>query len=233
MFNSILFSRVFIIIGFMLVLTAILAKKNKTYETSAEAWGTIIITFVLLFALMGFSNVFPLNLMLVAGFSAAIGWGMGPSLDFYRKNYLQKRKQKNLGFGNVSSVDTEGEDRWNEIISLSMISTALAVLVSATVVFLVDFDFGVLGLFLSVALLLLIIVSLLNAFFFKSALVNIIKCYFGALIFTLYLFYDFNRLEKMYESTEWSVAINIAVSIYLDIINLFLYLVQIFSNSSD
>lgn len=233
MFSSILFSRVFVIIGAMLVITAVLAKKNRAYESSVEMWGTIIISFVLLFALMGFANVYPLNLILVAGFSGAIGWGMGPSIDYYRKTYLQKRKQKNLGFGSASTVDEAGESKWNEIVSLSMISTALAVLVSATVVFLVDFDFGILGLFLSVALLLLIIVSLLNAFFFKSALMNIIKCYFGALIFTLYLFYDFNRLEKMHASTEWDTAINISVSIYLDIINLFLYLLQIFAHSSD
>ena len=64
-------------------------------------------------------------------------------------------------------------------------------------------------------------------FFFKSKLFSLLRPYIGAVIFTLYLLYDFNRLEKMKADESWGSAIEIAVSIYLDIINLFLDLLAI------
>lgn len=60
---------------------------------------------------------------------------------------------------------------------------------------------------------------------------SLVKAYFGVLIFTGYLIYDFNTLEKMAGDDSWGTAVNIAVSIYLDIINLFLYLLEILSES--
>jgi len=49
------------------------------------------------------------------------------------------------------------------------------------------------------------------------------------------LLYDFNRLEKAIASgdTSWSTAIEIAVNLYLDIINLFLDLLEILATSSE
>jgi FtsH-binding integral membrane protein len=71
--------------------------------------------------------------------------------------------------------------------------------------------------------------TLLNTFFFKSRFFSLLKAYFGVLLFTLYLLYDFDRLESLEAQgeTSWSAAIDIAVNLYLDIINLFLDLLQI------
>ena len=77
--------------------------------------------------------------------------------------------------------------------------------------------------------------ELLNAFYFKSKRRRLLQAYAGVIIFTLYLLYDFNRLEKAIASgdTSWSTAIEIAVNLYLDIINLFLDLLEILATSSD
>lgn len=49
----------------------------------------------------------------------------------------------------------------------------------------------------------------------------------GAIIFTLYLLYDFNQLEKKAGDESWSTAVNI----YLDIINLFFDLLEILAET--
>jgi FtsH-binding integral membrane protein len=81
--------------------------------------------------------------------------------------------------------------------------------------------------FLFIALIILIIMSLLNIFIFRSKIFSVIKAYFWVIIFTWYLIYDFNNLEKMKWDESWATAINLAVDIYLDIINIFLYLLEI------
>ena len=52
--------------------------------------------------------------------------------------------------------------------------------------------------------------------------------------FTLYLIYDFNRLEKaMARGDEsWGTAVDLAVNIYLDIVNLFLYILEALSENN-
>jgi FtsH-binding integral membrane protein len=73
--------------------------------------------------------------------------------------------------------------------------------------------------------------GLINVFFIRSKMVSLVRAYFGALIFTLYLLFDFNRLEKKAGDESWATAINISVNIYLDIINLFLDLLEILSET--
>ena len=121
------------------------------------------------------------------------------------------------------------EKKWQDIVFQAMLGTTLAVFASAALVSVSDIDFSFLGMFLFMALLLLVAVSLLNIFFFKSSKISLIKAYFGVLIFTLYLIFDFQRLESLMAKgeTSWSAAIDIAVNLYLDIINLFLDLLYI------
>jgi len=76
---DILFARTFYIVGAMLLITAASAYMNKKTEQKS-GWGTIIITFWLLFAIMFFADSFPLNLGLVALFSAAMWWMISPTI---------------------------------------------------------------------------------------------------------------------------------------------------------
>ena len=51
---------------------------------------------------------------------------------------------------------------------------------------------------------------------------------------SLYLVYDFNRLEKLAAKGDesWSAAVRLAINIYLDIINLFMDLLQLLGESN-
>ena len=121
---------------------------------------------------------------------------------------------------------------WQNIVFQAMMGTTIAVLATGSLVFMSDIDFSFLGIFLFIALSILIVMTLLNMFFFKSRFFSLVKAYFGVLIFTLYLLYDFDRLESLSAEgeTSWSAAIHIAVNLYLDIINLFLDLLQILAD---
>ncbi|MFZ3232390.1 MAG: Bax inhibitor-1 family protein [Patescibacteria group bacterium] len=58
-------------------------------------------------------------------------------------------------------------------------------------------EFGFLKGYLSLALVMFIVFSLLNSFWWKSSFVDLVLPYFGSMLFVLYLVYDFNRLQKL------------------------------------
>lgn len=59
--------------------------------------------------------------------------------------------------------------------------------------------------------------------------------FFGVIVFVGYLLVDFNRIayEEKKGENNWSVAMDIAINIYLDIINLLLQLLELLAESSD
>jgi len=124
---------------------------------------------------------------------------------------------------------------WQNVVFQAMVGTTLAVIIAGTIVAFIPTDFSFLGIFLWIALLALIVVEFLNAFIFKSERRRIIYSYCGVVIFSLYLIYDFNYLEKAIAAGDnsWGTAVKIAVNLYLDIINLFLDLLEIFAAASD
>lgn len=89
------------------------------------------------------------------------------------------------------------------------------------------------ALFLFISLLGLVIFSFIRIFRGFSRKTIRMKAIFGAFIFSLYLLYDFNYLRKKAELglNDWETAFNIAFSIYLDIINLLLQILDAMSNS--
>ncbi|MAN50252.1 MAG: hypothetical protein CMD04_05495 [Flavobacteriales bacterium] len=328
MIFDILFVKTFFLVGVMLIITSITTRINKDYETITEAVLTNLGLFGFLFLITFFSEVFPLNIILVIIFSAIVGWSLGPTITLFGKNFkfyrflrnkniksktdpddkektiyykvfseeerklkkeeleLLKKKFKrdksnqksllstkkqwevfiqengikhNLNTGIYfyefidkqiisnkkieklrnnfyESLKRSGDPynkQWQDMVFQAMIGTALAVFCTASIVFLSNINFSFLGMFLFISLLILIIITLLNKLFFNSKKISLIKAYFGVVLFTLYLLYDFNRLEEMIANGDksWSTAIDIAVNIYLDIINLFLDLLEILADS--
>ena len=243
---DILFARTFFIVGGMLIITAITARINKTFETAKEMWITIIGTFAFLFAIIFFADIYPLNLLLVAIFSALIGWQIGPTIEHFGKRFKLRKYLKNRGVVIKKGQEITDEQKkeleqsfdtnqyhqeWHNVVFQALFATALAVFSTAGIVFLTSIDFCFLGGFLLISLIMLIVMGLLNIFFFHSKIFSLVRAYIGAVIFTLYLLFDFNRLEKMTGDKTWGVAIDIAVNIYLDIINLFLDLLEILAES--
>jgi len=99
-----LFAKTFLIVGFMLVITTFFSRINKAYETQSEAIITIVGSFGSLFAIMFFSDVYPLNLVLVAIFSGFIGWSMGPTVSALGENFKMRKYKKKAGLLNKTVV---------------------------------------------------------------------------------------------------------------------------------
>lgn len=87
-------------------------------------------------------------------------------------------------------------------------------------------------------LIAIIITSLLNALFFKSAMINYIITFVGVIIFLALIAYDMQKLRRLYDrgmmDGEFGEKMMIygAFTLYLDFINLFIRILQIFGRSS-
>ena len=152
--------------------------------------------------------------------------------NFFDKNSNEFKQLKDDFDKNILHHDRYNQE-WQNVVFQAMVGTTLAVIIAGTIVAFIPTDFSFLGIFLWIALLTLIVVEFLNAFFFKSERRRIIYSYFGVVIFSLYLIYDFNYLEKAIAAGDnsWGTAVKVAVNLYLDIINLFIDLLEILASS--
>lgn len=93
-------------------------------------------------------------------------------------------------------------------------------------------DFSFLGGILFVALSVLLVVNIVRIFVKMASWEQGVSAFFGVLIFTGYLLFDFNRLAKAAERPDlntWPQAMDLSIGIYLDVINLFLQLLDLLS----
>ena len=154
--------------------------------------------------LMFMRTAFPLNMLLMALFTASSGFSLGVYFIAYN-------------------------DTAQKALSLTVLTTFLTGLIAMYS----GLDFAWMGKFLFIALIILVIYSLIRIFVrirgqkFMAGL--------GVLIFTGYLLFDFNRLAKLKavaDANNWDTALNFAISIYLDIINLFISLMNLMSSNN-
>ena len=82
---------------------------------------------------------------------------------------------------------------------------------------------------LFISLIAIIGLSLLNYFFFRSSMLDLAIAAFSALVFSMYIIYD----TKNIINGTYASPIMAAVSMYLNIYNLFLALLRIFGASRD
>lgn len=111
--------------------------------------------------------------------------------------------------------------------------TAVLFLVFALIGYFTKMDLTKLGSILFMGLLGIILASLLNLIF-KSESFDLVLIILGIIIFMGYIAYDINkvkRLEGMID--EDKLAIIGALDLYLDFLNLFIRLLQIFGKSND
>ncbi len=92
-------------------------------------------------------------------------------------------------------------------------------------------DFSFMRGFLFFGLCSLLLVGFGRIFFGMTSAMIRIKAICGAVLFSLFLVYDFNRLMQLSDSgiNDWNTALNLAISIYLDILNLLLEILQAMS----
>lgn len=112
--------------------------------------------------------------------------------------------------------------------------TALIFGILAFYGFITKRDLTKLGAILFVSLIVMIIASLLNLFLLKSSSLDLGLTLLGILVFTLYIAYDVNRVKMLLETVgEEKAAVYGAFQLYLDFINLFIRLLQLFGKRND
>ena len=114
--------------------------------------------------------------------------------------------------------------------------TALTTLITGLIASYPGMDFAWLGNFLFIGLIILIIISVIRIFVKIKGSKSRLISGAGVLIFTGYLLYDFNNLSKLKnvaQANNWQTALDFAVNIYLDIINLLMYLIDLLSSSNN
>ncbi len=111
--------------------------------------------------------------------------------------------------------------------------TAVLFLVFAIYGYTTKRDLSSIGTFLFMGLLGIIICSIVGIFLHNSTfdiIINII----GVVIFLGYVAYDINKIDKLtYYIEEDKVAVYGAFELFLDFINIFLYLLQLFGDNND
>lgn len=81
---DILFVRTFSIVGGMLLVTAAVSAFNK--EAVVGRVAGILVTLAIMLAAMMFRDDYPVNLVLLAAFSAWFGWILGPLMNMISQN---------------------------------------------------------------------------------------------------------------------------------------------------
>ena len=152
----------------------------------------------LLFGVTRFRNS-SIGVLLLLVFTFIAGWWLGPML------------QMALGFRNGP-----------QLIGMAAGGTGVVFFTMASIATVTKKDFGFLGNFLFVGLILLVVASLANLFFQVPA-VSLAISAVGVLVFSLYLLYDVSRIVRGGE-TNYIMA---TMALYLDIYNLFISLLNI------
>jgi len=166
--------------------------------------GSSIIGLIALLVLVLVKTLFPLNVILMVLFTGSMGFGLGVYFIAY-------------------------DDTAPKALSLTVLTTFLTGLIAMYS----GLDFEWMGKFLFIGLIILVIYSLINIFVRMRG--RRVMAAFGVLIFTGYLLFDFNRLAKakmIAAANNWDNALNFAINIYLDIINLFISLMNLMSSNN-
>lgn len=100
-------------------------------------------------------------------------------------------------------------------------------------------DLTSLGKILFMALIGIIIATIVNVFLVKSGMLNLIISYVGVLVFVGLTAYDSQKIKNMLMMADdmdegaQKMALMGSLTLYLDFINLFLYMLRIFGSSRD
>ncbi len=114
-----------------------------------------------------------------------------------------------------------------------LLLTALATLVAGSIGYYGDLNLAWLGTYLFFALLAMIAISFVRIFVHITGWKRRLIASIGILIFIGYLLYDFSALKAargVEALNNWATALDFSVSIYLDVINLFLQILDALSS---
>lgn len=112
--------------------------------------------------------------------------------------------------------------------------TASMFLIMALIGYVTKVDLSKLGMIMLMGLIGVIVASLVNIFL-KSSALDLAISYIGVVIFLGLTAYDIQKIKKIYSTfgEAGNMAILGALSLYLDFLNLFLFLLRIFGSARD
>ncbi len=163
-------------------------------------WILFIAGIIVLFALQALIQKPGINLFLLYLFTFIEGMAIGPLLGLYF-------------YAGLGSIVTEAF----VITAITSITLGLYAWVAKT-------DFSHMRDFLFVGLILIIVASLINIFF-QSTLLVLIICIAGIGIFCGFILYDVQKAK--YLANTLPNAIGITVSLFLDVLNLFIFILDL------
>ncbi len=167
-------------------------------------WIGLIGGLVMVFALRVVRERAPLNLILLIVFATLEGVVLGDVLVSYIASGL------------------------SVVVVQAAAATAVAALAAGVIGYTTHRDLSGLGGFLMVALIIVIVASVIGLFVHTSFVWTAISAV-SAVLFAAFLVYDLNRVARTQGATQGQ-AIMLAVSVYLDIFNLFLDLLSLLSS---
>jgi len=167
-------------------------------------WGSVILEFVLLFALFAFKKKAPLNLVILFAFTFMSGFTLAPTLAFF--------VSQGMGY----------------IIGEAFLLTSFAF--GGLTIFAMNTkrDFTTMGKMLFIALIVLVVASLINIFLHQP-LLQLIIASVGAVLFSFFILYDTQNIIRGNVDSE----IEAAVMLYLDFLNLFISLLELLGFARD
>ena len=192
---------------------------NKIYS---KVYGWLFVGLLLTFATGAFFSNYEnaiINLMSGAGYIVVLLVEFG--LAIFLSARIHKMSSAMATFCYLLYSFVTGITFSTIFIAFDMKSLILIFLVTALV-------FGLFALFMM--LLAIIVASIINIFV-GSSMFDFIICIIGILVFIGYIGYDVKKLPILFDSLgEENGAIYGAFQLYLDFINIFIYLVQLFGN---
>jgi len=194
--------QVLAITGAGFLVSAVTAYLTQGFPSSAS-WIAMLIGFGFLIAITATRRNPALSMLMFYAFTACEGIGIGPTIAAYAR------------------IDGSG------VVVDAASTTGLGMLTLAAVVYLTSFDYRKLSGLAFGALIGLVIVGLISAF--THFLHPGVYAWATLAVFTLLVLVDFARIKA---GNSGATAIELATSIYLDAINIFLALLQIFGGRS-
>uniref|UniRef100_A0A7S2MGN5 Transmembrane BAX inhibitor motif-containing protein 4 n=1 Tax=Helicotheca tamesis TaxID=374047 RepID=A0A7S2MGN5_9STRA len=165
-------------------------------------WASVLVLFVSLFALFVYKREYPINFLLLGVFTLAMSYSVGMITAMY---------------------DAAG---YSGTIIEAVFITATVFLVLTIFTLQSKWDFSFLGAGLGMGLWILLLWSILGIIFgFQTGYVYALA---GSVLFSGYIIFDTYMLAERHDPQDYVVA---AIELYLDIVNLFLFILRLLSES--
>lgn len=196
-----------------------------------------IVSISLYSIIMALGNAFFILMMIAIVAELAVGIGFSAGLMKMSKKtawicYIAYSALTGLSLALVVSTYTPGT------VLFAFVSTVILFACMAIIGHTTNIDLTRFGSVFMVGLISIIITSLLNMLFFHSEMLNYIMAIVGVLVFLGLIAYDMQKLRAFYErgtmdaDFQEKMMVYGAFTLYLDFINLFLRLLQIFGRRS-